>query len=360
MEHPKLLALTSDVVFRALFTRSPNSLIDLLNAALSFEGTAQIEKLALQPAELFKEHAGDKSAVLDIKAQSLAGDLFHIEMQTLEQHFYSARALYYWARLYTSQLRQGENYTTLQRTYSIHFLNFNLLKLPHYQSNFLILEKDHPTIQLSDRFQMVFFELPKFTRTLDETDDKLELWLYIENSEQIRPGFVAEYGKQQCDFCFPHKINAILALILAVHPCTAGTSDISEVPVMKHTPSLDEAAMRTIVDKNPVMQETLQELRGLSIDPQLLSIEEARRKAKLDYNTNMLVSREMGRAEGKAEGLAEGKAEGRGEGLAASKIESARVMLENHYPLEEISKITGLSPDQIREAGLIGTVTTSA
>ena len=54
MEHPKLLALTSDVVFRALFTRSPNSLIDLLNAALGFEGTAQIAQLALQPAELFK------------------------------------------------------------------------------------------------------------------------------------------------------------------------------------------------------------------------------------------------------------------------------------------------------------------
>ena len=36
MDHPKLLALTSDVVFRALFTRSPNSLIDLLNAALGF------------------------------------------------------------------------------------------------------------------------------------------------------------------------------------------------------------------------------------------------------------------------------------------------------------------------------------
>ena len=111
------------------------------------------------------------------------------------------------------------------------------------------------------------------------------------------------------------------------------------------------------------MQETLQELRGLSIDPQLLSIEEMRRKAKLDYNTNMLVSREMGRAEGLAEGeakgLAEGEAKGRAEGLAASKMESARVMLENHYPLEEISKITGLSPEQLSEAGLIGAVTTS-
>ena len=285
MDHPRLLALTYDFVFRALFTRSTASLIDLLNAALRFEGEQQIEALTLLPAEILKEHLIDKSVILDIKARSRAGDLFNIEMQALEQHFYSARALYYWARLYTGQLNQGQDYTTLQNTYSINFLNFNLLDLPDYQSRFLILEKDHPDVQLTDKFQMVFFELPKFTRTLEEIDDNLGLWLYI----------------------------------------------------IKHTSSLDEAAMRTIVDKNPIMKETLKDLRTLSIDPQLLSIEEMRRKGELDYNTNMLVSREQGRAEGEAKG----------------KIESARVMLENDYSLQEVSKITGLSPEQLSDAGLI-------
>ncbi len=208
MDHPRLLALTSDFVFRALFTRSQSSLIDLLD-------------------------------------------------------------------------------------------------LPDYQSRFLILEKDHPDVQLTDKFQMVFFELPKFTRTLEEIDDNLGLWLYI----------------------------------------------------IKYTSSLDEAAMRTIVDKNPIMKETLKDLRTLSIDPQLLSIEEMRRKGELDYNTNMLVSREQGRAEGKAEGEAKGKAEGeakgKAEGEAKGKIESARVMLENDYSLQEVSKITGLSPEQLSDAGLI-------
>ena len=173
----------------------------------------------------------------------------------------------------------------MQTTYSVNFLNFNLLDLPDYQSSFLILEKDHPDIQLTDKFRMVFFELPKFTRTLEEIDDKLELWLYI----------------------------------------------------IKHTPSLDEAAMRTIVDKSPIMKKTLKELQALSIDPALLTVEEMRRKGELDYNTNMLVSREKGRVEGMAEG----------------KIESARVMLQNDYPLQEVSKITGLSPQQLRDAGLI-------
>ena len=281
MDQPRLLDLTSDFVFRALFTRSKPSLIDLLNAALGFQGAQRIEELILLPAEILKEHMGDKSVVLDIKAQSHAGDLFNIEMQALEQHFYSARALYYWARLYAGQLSQGQKYTALQNTYSVNFLNFNLLDLSGYQSHFLILEKDHPDIQLTDKFQMVFFELPKFTRRLEEIDDKLELWLYV----------------------------------------------------IKHTSSLDEAAMRIIVDKNPIMKKTLGELQELSIDPELLSIEEMRRKGKRDYDTMMEVQ------------LAKGEAKG--------KIESARAMLENDYPLQEVSKITGLSPEQLREAGLI-------
>ena len=91
--------------------------------------------------------------------------------------------------------------------------------------------------------------------------------------------------------------------------------------------------MRTIIDKNPVMEETFKVWSDLSVDPEILSLEEARRKGRLDYNTNILVSR----AEGKAEG----------------KIESARAMLERDYPLQEVSEITGLSLEQIRDAGLI-------
>ena len=98
---------------------------------------------------------------------------------------------------------------------------------------------------------------------------------------------------------------------------------------MKSTVALDDAKIRTIVDKNPVMEETFKVWRDLSVDPEILGVEEAR----LDHNTNMLVSRAEGREEG--------------------KIESARVMLEKDYLVQEVSEITGLSPEQLRDAGLI-------
>ena len=48
----KLLSLTSDFVFRALFTRSPNSLIDLINSALEFQGEKKVKSLELLSTEI--------------------------------------------------------------------------------------------------------------------------------------------------------------------------------------------------------------------------------------------------------------------------------------------------------------------
>ena len=216
-DQPRLLDLTSDFVFRALFTRSINSLMDLINSALGFEGDRKIKSLELLSSEIPKGHLRDKSAVLDIKAQSHSGEIYNVEMQAFAQDAYAARTLYYWAKLYSSQLAPGQEYRELKNTYSINFLNFKLIDLANYKSSFLILEKDHPHIQLTEKFQMVFFELPKFTKELKKVDDNLELWLYL----------------------------------------------------IKNTSSLDEDKMRIIVDKSPSMQETLGELKKISIDPEL-------------------------------------------------------------------------------------------
>ena len=132
---------------------------------------------------------------------------------------------------------------------------------------------------------MMFFELPKFEKHLEKVDDNLELWLYI----------------------------------------------------IKNTSLLDEDKMRVIVDKNPAMQETLGELKQLSLDPEILSLEEMRRKSRMDYESTM-AERE---ARGKAEGIAEGEARG--------KAEVAKAMLAEGDPASKIAKVTGLSEKEIAE-----------
>ena len=51
----------------------------------------------------------------------------------------------------------------------------------------------------------------------------------------------------------------------------------------------------------------------------------------------------MGREEGRAEGLAEGRAEGRAE----ERVEIAKGMLSDGMPVDNISKYTGLTAEEI-------------
>ena len=43
-------------------------------------------------------------------------------------------------------------------------------------------------------------------------------------------------------------------------------------------------------------------------------------------------------------------------GIEKGKLEDARIMDKEGYPLDEIIKITGLTKDQLKKAGISGTV----
>ena len=55
-----------------------------------------------------------------------------------------------------------------------------------------------------------------------------------------------------------------------------------------------------------------------------------------------------GYEKGKAEGEAKGHAKGLAEGLAEGKVKVARTMLENNFDIATISKLTGLSEEEIQ------------
>ena len=133
--------------------------------------------------------------------------------------------------------------------------------------------------------------MPKFEKYLEKIDDNLELWLYV----------------------------------------------------MKNTASLDKDKMRIIVDKSPPMQETLRELKKISIDPRVLSLEEAKRKAEMDHYSRLGDSFRAGEREGIAEGMEKGIEKGIEEG----KADVAKAMLTEGFSVPDISKATRLSEGEI-------------
>ena len=52
-----------------------------------------------------------------------------------------SRSLYYWAKLYSSQLDKGESYLELQPTISINLINFDLTKNENFHSAYGIKEE---------------------------------------------------------------------------------------------------------------------------------------------------------------------------------------------------------------------------
>ena len=283
-----LLNLKSDFVFRTIFHRSPRLLISLLNATLRLKEDKEIKEIMLLSPEIPKETYNDKLSILDIKAIDATKQLFNIEIQAFPQTAYKARALYYWAKLFSSQIKEGDHYKNLSNTYSINFLDFKLFReRQEYISHFLIKERDDPNLVLTDIFQMVFIELPKFQKELEKIDDIFEIWLYL----------------------------------------------------MNNSSSLEDKEMKSLVEKNPIMEETIDILKEISLDPKILSAEEARLKALRDYNSHIEDAIEQGIEKGIEKGIEQGA--------------KASQMFSQGKSTVEIIKETGLTKEQLKALKLI-------
>src|SRR3990167_4542614 len=97
-----------DIAFKKIFGVEENKdlLILLINSIVSKED--QVSDVTLLNPYNPKNFKSDKLSVLDIKAKGVEGKRFNIEIQISNEADYNKRALYYWAKLYTEQLKESE------------------------------------------------------------------------------------------------------------------------------------------------------------------------------------------------------------------------------------------------------------
>jgi predicted transposase/invertase (TIGR01784 family) len=176
-----------DYAFKKLFGSLENKplLIDLLQAILN-ETVEGVE--ILNPFNA-KETEEDKLSILDIKAQLKDQRLVNIEMQMVVSGIYPNRALYYWSRIHSQQLQEGEDYNQLKPTISIHILgDFLFRDLPEYHLQFALREAKHRELLLTNHLQMHIIELPKFTLSAEQLDNEFQKWCYfLIHGEELEP-----------------------------------------------------------------------------------------------------------------------------------------------------------------------------
>ena len=133
--------------------------------------------------EIPPEEIGKKYCRLDINME-IDGRRVNLEIQVKDDGDFPERALYYWAREYSTALSSSEKYIELPETISINILGFNLFNdSVDYHSEFQVLEVTRHE-RLTEKFSLHFCELDKLHKIeqIDPNEER-ELWLALFNAK---------------------------------------------------------------------------------------------------------------------------------------------------------------------------------
>lgn len=178
----------TDFAFKKIFGDEQNKeiLISFLNAIL-YQGNSAIESLEIlnpyQPPKI----RGIKDTYLDIRAKLNNEQTVIIEMQVLNVEGFEKRILYNAAKAYSIQLDTGVDYTLLNPVIALTITDFEMFpNLDKVISRFVLKERDYLVDYLIYDIELVFVELPKFGKRLEELETLTDKWIYfLKNAKSL-------------------------------------------------------------------------------------------------------------------------------------------------------------------------------
>jgi len=140
-------------------------LLGFLNAVLGRTGDNKLQSVEiLENRIITPEFMGDKTSVLDVRAQTDGGTRVNIEVQLQNFWDMDRRSLFYWSREYSKQLKAGENYIELPNVISINIINFEYINSRNFHACFHLWEDTEKDIMLTDALEIHFIDMVKFRR----------------------------------------------------------------------------------------------------------------------------------------------------------------------------------------------------
>lgn len=271
----------SDILFKMVFVKYPALLKELVAVILGILAESITEFEIINP-EMTPAHVESKFCRLDINMK-VNGQRVDIEMQVSNEGNYPERAMFYWARDYSSALSAGEDYSLLPRTIIISIMDFKLFDCGEYHSFFQPLEVTRHTL-LSDKMGFHFFELSKLPATVSR-DDILLLWLSLFNADT--------------------------------------EEELEKISKMEVS----------------VMSEAINAYRSITTSPEYRELERLREKAGHDEAQALYHTRQIAFSEGMEKGIEQG--------IEKGMMAVAQKLLRRGRPVEEIMEDTGLSYEEI-------------
>ena len=299
MSETKLLDITNDYIFKRTFGYAESREVTkiLLRDVLQ----NNINSIELNNQTITeKELMDDKVGIMDIKAVLNGNNPCDIEMQVVNKHNIEKRILFYWAKMYTQTIKEGNKYNDLKKSICVLIANFELdglSEIKKYITKWNIREEDYKQVILTDVLELVIIELPKYMKyAKKEKRENLNLWLdFFKNPEVIK---------------MPNENDS-----------------------------------ENIKETKEAIKKAKDELEKISKNEHERYLAELREK----YIRDQFAVQEYGYIKGKEDGKEEGKKEGRKEGAKEQSIKIAKKMLEKNEDIAYIMEITGLTEEQIKD-----------
>ena len=218
-----------DVIFKKLFEDKNNEdlLHDFLSSLLDIPYD-DIKQIVIQNSEILPDSITGKFSRLDLR-MSVDNRLVNCELQISWEEAYADRSVFYWAKLYTGELKSGEEYDKLKQTISINIINFNMFETPDFHSVFKLIDPKTGT-QLTDKCAIHFFELKKINKQVNKNNRK-ELWLQLINAE----------SEEELDMLQQTNVQPIQKAVMIIHQMS-DDEKIQELARLREKALHDEAS----------------------------------------------------------------------------------------------------------------------
>ena len=170
----------TDFGFKKIFGEeaSKNLLVDFLNSILP--ESYRVASLELRPTEQLPDSFVDRKAIFDIACTSPSGEKFIVEMQKAKQRWFKDRALFCSSFVIQRQAQKGDWDFKLNPVIFVAILDFEYDESQERREiERQVALKDQNGDVFSESLQMVFLQMPLFTKTEVELMSHKDKWLYF-------------------------------------------------------------------------------------------------------------------------------------------------------------------------------------
>ena len=291
----KYLDPKNDYAFKRIFGTEKNKeiLLQLLNSVLKNQiHKSVVEVTFLRPIQ-DPEIAARKQSIVDILCKDQDGCQYVIEMQVASQSGFEARAQYYAAKAFTSQMGEGQAYETLKEVIFLAFTNFSIFPdKEDYKSEHVILDKKTHERNL-DKFSFTFVDLPKFdaqrSRDLSKLTLEEKFYYFLHHAGEIKP-----------------------------------------------------EELKQLIGQDKIIKKAFRELDHFYwTEEEMLSYEQEQKRER-DHVAIMSYATKHAMEAGRKQGVEEGRKQGVEEGMEKRSLEIAKHLLQQGMDPKTIAKVTGM------------------